>query len=58
MLTWVALYAVWYNFVKPHKSLKGVSPAMAAGVSKTLWSMTDLAEMVDATMPKPGPRGP
>jgi hypothetical protein len=54
----VALYGVWYNFVKQHKSLKGVSPAMAAGVSKTLWSMTDLAEMVDATMPKPGPRGP
>jgi hypothetical protein len=30
---------------------------MAAGVS-TLWSMTDLAEMVDATLPKPGKRGP
>ena len=44
----VALYTVWYNFVKQHKSLKGLSPAMAAGISDTLWSMTDLAEMVDA----------
>jgi hypothetical protein len=31
---------------------------MAAGVSQTLWSMTDLAEMVDADAPKAGPRGP
>ncbi len=54
----VALYTVWYNYVKQHKSLKGISPAMAAGISDTLWSMNDLAEMVDAAQPKPGPRGP
>ena len=54
----VALYTVWYNFVKQHKSIKGLSPAMAAGVSKTLWSVTDMAEMVDATLPKLGRRGP
>jgi hypothetical protein len=30
---------------------------MAAGVSDTLWSMTDLAEMIDATLPRPGKRG-
>ncbi|TMI99212.1 MAG: DDE-type integrase/transposase/recombinase [Alphaproteobacteria bacterium] len=54
----VALYTVWYNFVKQHKSLKGLSPAMAAGVSNTLWSVTDLAEMVDAAATKPGKRGP
>src|SRR6202171_1794089 len=29
----VALYTVWYNYVKQHKSLKGLSPAMAAGLS-------------------------
>ena len=33
----VALYAVWYNFVRVHKSLR-VSSAMAAGVSDKLWS--------------------
>jgi IS1 family transposase len=54
----VALYTVWYNYVKQHKSLKGLAPAMAAGISSTLWSMTDLAEMIDAALPKPGPRGP
>ena len=53
----VALYTVWYNYVKQHKSLKGLTPAMAAGVSDRLWSMTDLAEMVEATLPKPGKRG-
>jgi hypothetical protein len=54
----VALYTVWHNFVKQHKTLKGLSPAMAAGISDTLWSMTDLAEMVDASLPKVGKRGP
>jgi hypothetical protein len=53
----VALYTVWYNFVKLHKA-HPMTPAMAAGVTDTLWSMTDLAEMVDASLPKPGPRGP
>lgn len=54
----VALYAVWYNFVKQHKTLKGVSPAMAAGVSNKLWSMEDIAALVEAAAPKPGRRGP
>jgi hypothetical protein len=54
----VALYTVWYNYVKQHKTLKGLSPAMASGLSGTLWSMTDLAEMVDAAQAKPGKRGP
>jgi hypothetical protein len=31
---------------------------MAAGVSNTLWSVADLAEMVDAAAPKAGKRGP
>jgi hypothetical protein len=49
----VALYTVWYNFVNMHKTLR-MTPAMAAGVSNKLWSVADLAEMVDAAMPKPG----
>jgi hypothetical protein len=44
--------------VKQHKSLKGVSPAMQAAVSDALWSMKDFAEMIDASVPKPGKRGP
>jgi hypothetical protein len=27
---------------------------MAAELSDTLWSTTDLAEMIDASLPKPG----
>jgi hypothetical protein len=30
---------------------------MAAGISDTLWEMKDVAEMIDARLPKPGPRG-
>jgi len=53
----VALYTVRYNFVKMHKAVR-MTPAMAAGVTDKLWSMTDLAEMIDATLPTPGKRGP
>ena len=53
----VALYAVWYNFVRFHKSLR-VSPAMAAGISDRLWTMEDLAALVEAADAKPGKRGP
>jgi IS1 family transposase len=53
----VALYTVWYNFIRIHKTLK-MSPAMAAGISKTLWSMTELCEKMDLVAPKPGRRGP
>jgi IS1 family transposase len=31
----VALYTVWYKYVKQHKSLKGLSPAMAAGSARS-----------------------
>ncbi len=53
----VAIYTVWYNFVKMHKAVR-MTPAMAAGVSDKLWSMVDVAEMVELTLPKPGKRGP
>ncbi|WP_287088021.1 hypothetical protein [Mesorhizobium sp.] len=38
----VAIYTVWYNFIKMHKTLE-MTPAMAAGVSQTLWSMDAVA---------------
>ena len=37
----VALYAVWYNFVRIHKTLR-VTPAMEAGVTDRLWSLADV----------------
>lgn len=53
----VAIYTVWYNFIKMHKTLR-MTPAMAAGVTDKLWSMDDLVAMMDEVAPKPGPRGP
>jgi IS1 family transposase len=43
----VALYSVWYNFCRIHKTLK-VAPAMAAGVTDKLWSMEDIVALIDA----------
>ncbi len=53
----LALYFTFYNFVRIHKTLK-VSPAMAAGVSKTLWGMQDIVALIDARAEAPKPRGP
>lgn len=48
----VALYTTWYNFVRMHKTLK-CSPAMAAKVSATLWTMEDVVALIDARATKP-----
>ncbi len=42
----LALYFMFYNFVRIHTTLK-VSPAMASGVTNKLWEMKDLATMID-----------
>ena len=39
----VALHFAYYNFVRIHKSLR-MTPAMAAGVSQTVWSIADLVD--------------
>ena len=49
----VALYTVWYNFTRIHKTLR-VTPAMEAGLSKTVWDMEDLVRIMDERAPKPG----
>ncbi len=53
----VALYTTWYNFVRQHKTLR-CSPAMAAGLSKTLWSMEDVVTLIDAQAEPAKKRGP
>ena len=53
----LALYFFFYNFARQHKTLR-VSPAMAAGVSKTLWTMEDIANRIEAYTAKPAKRGP
>ncbi len=52
----LALYFVWYNFIRIHKTLR-VTPAMAAGVTDTLRDMEWILSLIDARAPKPGPRG-
>ena len=52
----VAIYAVWYNFLRIHKSLR-VTPAMAAGLSETVMDWSGLVEMMDADF-QPKKRGP
>src|SRR5205085_4594716 len=52
----LALYFVFYNFVRRHQSLR-VSPAMAAGISDRLWSMEDIVALIDAAEGEPKKRG-
>jgi len=51
----VALYALWYNFVRIHKTLR-TSPAMAAGIEKRLWSMEDVVRLIDEQAERSAPR--
>ena len=53
----VALYAVFYNFCKVHKSLR-VTPAMEAGLMDRVLTFEDVVAIIDAVTPKAGPRGP
>jgi IS1 family transposase len=53
----LALYFVFYNFCRIHKSLR-TSPAMAAGVSDRLWSLEDVVAKIDEMVPAPARRGP
>jgi IS1 family transposase len=42
----VALYTVWYNFARINSAVK-MAPAMAAGISKTLWDVADIVKLVE-----------
>ena len=43
----VSLHMMYYNFVRIHMTLK-CSPAMAAGVTKTLWEVADIVKVLEA----------
>lgn len=51
----LALYFMFYNFCRIHKTLK-VSPAMAAGVTDKLWNMEDIVALIDARDERAGKR--
>ena len=43
----VAIYAVWYNFLRIHTTLR-VTPAMASGLSATVMDWANIVEAMDA----------
>ncbi len=53
----LALYFVWHNFCRRHRTLR-TTPAQAAGLADD-WRDADwIVDLIDARAPKPGPRGP
>jgi hypothetical protein len=58
----LALYLVFYNFCRVHKTLGatlGVSPATVAGVANAVMKMSDADALIDAEAAKvPAARGP
>ena len=49
----VAIWTVWYNWVRIHKTLR-VSPAMAANLTDKLWSWETIVAKMDEVAPKAG----
>lgn len=49
----VAIWTVWYNWVRIHKSLR-ITPAMAANLTDTVWSWETIVAKMDEVAPKPG----
>jgi IS1 family transposase len=50
----VALYTVWYNFVRVHKTLR-VTPAMEAQLTDRVWDFAELVNLMDEVA-KPEPQ--
>jgi len=45
----VALHFMYYNFARPHKTLgTKITPAMAAGISTHLWTVDDVARLLES----------
>jgi hypothetical protein len=38
----IALHFAHYNFCRSHKTLSGATPAMAANLTKSIWTLKDL----------------
>ena len=49
----VAIWSVWYNFIRIHKSLR-ITPAMAANLTDTLWTWDMIVVKMDEIAPKAG----
>jgi IS1 family transposase len=43
----VAVHYMYYNFARPHMSLKGKTPAQAAGVTTRQWTVQDIVRLLE-----------
>ena len=43
----VALFTVWYNWCRPHKSLQGDTPAMAAGLADQPYELAWIVDLIE-----------
>ena len=43
----VALHFFHYNFCRPHLTLKGKTPAQAAGVTSRRWTTADMVRLLE-----------
>jgi IS1 family transposase len=53
----VALHFMYCNYIRIHQTLR-VTPAMESQLSDHVWSIEELLQVMDATMPTPSKRGP
>lgn len=53
----ISLHFMHYNFSRIHQTIQ-VTPAMEAGITRRLWEIRDIVDLTEASLPKPGPRGP
>ncbi len=53
----VSLHFVYYNFARPHQTLtkrnggRKTTPAMAAGKTNRVWTLHDIARLLEGTLP-------
>jgi hypothetical protein len=43
----VALHMMYYNFVRIHQTVR-MTPATAGGVTRRLWEMSDIVDLLEA----------
>src|SRR5437588_9144319 len=53
----VSLHFMHYNYCRPHKTLDGATPAMAAGLSDHVWSLAELIGLLEEAEATPIRRG-
>ena len=54
----LALYFVYYNFIRGHKTLRSATPAMIAGLAQSHMTFTDIVALIDEREGPAKKRGP